>query len=76
MWKLWHKLFGWEYVFIKNTATGMVRRVWLSPAGTPMVKPYYFQMWPLTGYKCSGWTITPLTPKVQSGMEYMFPSKD
>lgn len=63
MWKLFHKLLGWEYVFIENGAAGYVRRVWTGPDGQPMVAAYSFQIWPLKP-PYHGWQVVPLTQGV------------
>lgn len=43
MWKLWNKLFGWDYVNIENLTASKVRRVWTRGDGEYMVSPYDFQ---------------------------------
>jgi hypothetical protein len=40
MYKLWHKLFGWDYVLFKFGSSRIIRRVHTSPTGIKFVKPY------------------------------------
>lgn len=62
MWRLWHRLFGWQYVYIENSAARHVRRVWFN-GSQPMVSAYEFQHWPLEP-PFHGWKVTGLTPEV------------
>jgi len=68
MWRLFHKLFGWEYVLIENSAAQYVRRVWTNPLGQPMVSAYDSQIWELKP-PYHGWNVTPLTKNVANHMQ-------
>ena len=67
MWRLLNRLFGWQYVFCENTATGMVVRVRPAQYGMGCIRPYSFQYHlipvpvPLEGIDAGGWHIIPLT---------------
>lgn len=60
MWKIWNRLFGWEYVVIENSAASYVRRIWWRADGMPMISAYSDQRWPLIPLY-HGWTVTPVT---------------
>ena len=67
MWKLLHKLFGWDYVYVENSATGKIVRVKMAPNGLMVFQPYSFQVivipepLPITGEWFGGWRVVPLT---------------
>ena len=71
MWRIFHKLFGWHYVYMESSAgiLKMVRRVRISPAGERYVHDYagdgfLFIDRPglgATRFYDINWIITPLT---------------
>lgn len=67
MWIILSKLFGWDYVFIQNTATEKIVRVKIGPDERRWFQPYYFQVnpikekLPLDGETIGGWKVIPLT---------------
>lgn len=70
MWRVLHKLFGWDYVAIENSATGMICRIIHLPNGSFMFRPYKTQpnvftgRLPVNGTMIPGWRTTPLTPTI------------
>lgn len=40
MWRLWHKLFGWQYVIYDFGFDSSIRRVRTSPTGVQYIKMY------------------------------------
>lgn len=73
MWKLLNKLFGWQYVYIENSAASYIRRAFTAPNGEVMVYAYSFQIWSIVdGSKinnrwiCRGWVVKGLTEKTGS----------
>lgn len=68
MWRLFNRLFGWEYVYIENSAASHIKRCFIAPNGELMVNAYSFQIWSLcdgTVYNntlfCRGWSVKGLT---------------
>lgn len=70
MWIFLHKLFGWDYVYIKNFADSQITRVKIAPNGTRIFMPYSFQvnvineLIPVEGAVINGWNVIPLTKGV------------
>ena len=60
MWKIWHRLFGTDYVIIENSAASYVRRIWWRADHVPMITAYSFETWPLVP-PYHGWKVIPLT---------------
>lgn len=62
MWRLFNRLFGWQYVHMENTCTDIVRRVYWTAGGEPFVRYFsdnlVFIGRPRTQH---GWHVTPLT---------------
>lgn len=75
MWKIWHKLFGWEYVYIRNSATSKIVRAFKAPNGEMMFQAYSFQVTviphplDIKGEILDGWRTIPLTPMVTKELE-------
>lgn len=40
MWKLWNKLFGWDYIYWQNTADQGIARVHVDGEGNPFYYRY------------------------------------
>lgn len=59
MWKLLHKLFGWHYVHLRNSATEIIRRVHHTADKKAYAK--YFTGHLIFLDRGDGWTVTPLT---------------
>ena len=61
MWRLMHRLFGWHYVHMENTAVSIVRRVRWTKEG----RPYAAYSEPCAFYEFldekRGWKVTALT---------------
>lgn len=70
MWLLLNRMFGWDYVYIKNFADSQITRVKIAPNGTRIFMPYSFQVnvinepIPAKGAVINGWTVIPLTKGV------------
>ena len=69
-WDTKYKWFGWDYVYIENTATSKICRVKVAPNGERVFQPYSFQVQilaeplPIAGKVIGGWRTVPLTPNV------------
>ena len=69
-WRMKAKLFGWDYVYIINSATSKICRVKFAPNGMRIFQPYSFQVLiipaplPISGDTISGWHVVPLTQNV------------
>lgn len=63
MWRLWHKIFGWNYFHAKNSATQEIRRLRFTAEG----KPYgvYFGHHIIWLDNPERWEVTPLTYRTQ-----------
>lgn len=59
-WRLKHRLFGWHYVHIRNSATEEIRRVFVLPSGERYVKYFSHRLVYIDRKDC-GWVVTPLT---------------
>ncbi|MNS99115.1 hypothetical protein D3C72_1335060 [compost metagenome] len=59
-WRLKHRLFGWHYVHLKNTADDIVRRVRQTGDGQRYVV-YFSQNLVFIDNESCGWTVTELT---------------
>lgn len=67
MWKLWHHLFGWDFIHLENSATEIVRRVRHTAHGRPYT--VYFGEHLVWLDRPNGWTVSALTlraPQTQS----------
>ena len=70
MWMILYKLFGWDYVYVTNTATSKIVRVKIAPNGERFFQPNSFQVnlisepLPIEGKVINRWTTVPLTPNV------------
>ena len=40
MYKIWHKLFGWDYVLFRWGGTSEIKRIIITPNGTEYIKIY------------------------------------
>lgn len=60
IWRLKHRLFGWDYVHLKNTATEIVRRVRRTASGERYVV-YFAHDYVFIDRPLCGWTVTELT---------------
>lgn len=61
MWRLFHKLFGWQYVHMENSADEIIRRVKKTPAGGRYVKYYGANYIWLDKPNSHTWVVTNLT---------------
>ncbi|WP_312064662.1 hypothetical protein [Brevundimonas sp.] len=61
-WRLKHRLFGWHYVHLKNTATEIIRRVRQTACGQRYVV-YFGQHLVFIDKDNCGWTVTELTSR-------------
>lgn len=61
MWRLCHKLFGWDYVFIEGHLVSNIRRIKIAPNGREYVTPWASLKDPVFLDRSHGWTITHLT---------------
>ena len=59
MWRLKHRLFGWHYVHMSNTATDIIRRVRHTKSGRAYV--VYFSDHLVFLDEPRGWWVTELT---------------
>ena len=76
MWKLFNILFGWQYVYVTNTAACKVTRVKQAPNGAYYFQPYSFQMnfvpstLPRAGEHVNGWLVQPLTRQITDQLPF------
>lgn len=83
-WRTLNRLFGFDYVYLSNSADDVVARVKRLPNGEVYCNPYSHQYLaiphPLNasgeylslakGHRCGGWMAVPLTPGVTKGMAH------
>lgn len=72
MWRICNWLFGWDYVYIENSAASKIRRAFMMPNGEMAFQAYPFQVTvipapvPIEGKELGGWMTVPLTTGVTS----------
>jgi len=69
-WTTKARWFGWDYVYIRNTACSKICRVKVAPNGERIFQPYSSQVQliseplPIDGKVIGGWRTVPLTPNI------------
>lgn len=66
IWPVLHRLFGWHYVHLKNTADEIVRRVRHTAGGERYVVYFGSNLVFIDRTSC-GWTVSELTDQIRSG---------
>ena len=69
-WRTKSKWFGWDYAYVRSTATDRVCRVHVAPNGERVFEPYSNTVvvipepLPIDGKRLGSWHVVPLTPNV------------
>lgn len=74
-WRLKHRLFGWHYAHLRNTATEIVRRVHRTGSGERFVKYYGGHLVFID--RDRSWTVTDLTERAPASRAVIvFPPRE